>query len=138
MHLYRECTDIERALLKHITVAIEPKYIDSLKNEHIDLIEDDIPTVLQYLFSNHGRVPTRHVKDKEQEVLSTPFVPSDPMTTIFRPIEQLWSLAEIAKISYTESQIVDFGLQLIKIRRISKLPWVHGTKEPKKIKLGSF
>ena len=114
MHLYRECKDVERALLKHITVAVEPKYIDFLKNEHTDLIEDDIPTVLEYLFSNYGRVPTRQVKEKEQDVLNTPFVPSDPMITIFRPIEQLRTLAEIAKIPYTESQIIDFGLQLIK------------------------
>ena len=32
MHLYREYKDIERALLKYIIVAVEPKYIDSLKN----------------------------------------------------------------------------------------------------------
>ena len=36
------------------------------------------------------------------------------MVTIYRPIEQLKKLAEIARIPYTESQIVDFGLQLIK------------------------
>ena len=117
MNLYRECRDVERALMKHITVAVEPKYIDFLKNEHTDLIEEDIPTVLEYLFSNYGKVPTRQVKEKEQEVLSTPFVPSDPMITIFRPIEQLRNLAKIAKIPYTESQIVDFGIQLIKNTR---------------------
>ena len=39
------------------------------------------------------------------------------MVTIFRPIEQLRTLAEIAKIPYTESQIVDFGVQLIKSTR---------------------
>ena len=42
------------------------------------------------------------------------FVPSDPMVTIYRPIEQLRTLADIANIPYTESQIVDFGIQLIK------------------------
>ena len=88
-----------------------------MKNEHTDLIEDDIPTVLEYLFSNYGKVPTRQVKEKETEVLSTPFVPSDSLVTIFRPIEQLRKLAEIAKIPYTETQIVDFGLQLIKNTR---------------------
>ena len=47
-------------------------------------------------------------------MLATPFVPSDPMVTIYRPIEQLRKLAEIAKIPYTETQIIDFGIQLIK------------------------
>ena len=80
-------------------------------------MEDDIPTVLEYLFANYGKVPTRVVKEKELEVLATAFVPSDPMVTIFWPIEQLKKLAEIAKIPYTESQIVDFGVQLIKNTR---------------------
>ena len=115
--LYRECREVEKALVRHITTAIESKYLDYLKNPDTHLIEDDIPSVLQYLFDNYGKVPTRIVKEQEQEVLSTPFVPSDPMVTIFRPIEQLRTLAEIAKIPYTESQIVDFGVQLIKSTR---------------------
>ena len=89
MGVYRECREVERALMRHITTAVESKYIDFLKNDDTDLIDDDIPTVLTYLFSNYGKVPTRTVKDKEQEVLTTPFVPSDPMVTIYRPIEQL-------------------------------------------------
>ena len=117
MGVYRECREVERALMRHITTAVESKYIDFLKNDDTDLIDDDIPTDLTYLFSNYGNVPTRTVKDKEQEVFTTPFVPSDPMVTIYRPIEQLQKLAEIAGIPYTESQIVDFGIQLIKYTR---------------------
>ena len=72
---------------------------------------------MSFLFTNYGKVLTREVKEKEQEVLSTSFVPSDPMVTIYRPIGQLRTLAEIAKIPYTESQIVDILLQLIKNTR---------------------
>ena len=115
--LYRECREVERALMRHITTAVEPKYIDSLKNEDTDLVEEDISTVLDFLFTHYGKVPTREVKEKEHEVLATPFIPSDPMVTIYRPIEQLRILAEIAKIPYTEFQVVDFGLQLVKNTR---------------------
>ena len=76
MNLYRECREVERALLRHVTTAVEAKYIDSLKNDDTDLIEDDLPTVLEFLFSSYGKVPTATVKEKEQEVLATPFVPS--------------------------------------------------------------
>jgi hypothetical protein len=117
MGIYRECREVERALLRHITTAVESKYIDSLKNDDTDLIEEDIPSVLSYLFSNYGKVPTRVVKEKEQEVLTTSFVPSDPMITIYRPIEQLRTLADITGIPYTETQVVDFGVQLIKSTR---------------------
>ena len=96
---------------------LEPKYIAFLKDQDKDLIEDDPPTVLRYLFDNYGKVRTKVVKEKEQEVFLTPFVPSDPMVTIFRLIEQLRTLVEIAEIPYAVSQIVGFGLQLIKNTR---------------------
>lgn len=138
LNLYRECREVEKALLRHITTAVEPKFIDFLKNEDTDLIEDDIPTVLAYLFSNHGKVPTSVVKEKEQEVLATPFVPSDHMVTIYRPIEQLKTLAEIAGIPYTETQIVDFGVQLIKKTKISKQPSESGIRKLMTKNLGKF
>ena len=92
--------------MRHITTAIESRYIGYLKNEHTDLIEDYIPTVIRFLFTNYGNVPTRAVKEEEQEVLTTPFIPSDPNGIIYSPIEQLRTLAEIAGIPYTESQVV--------------------------------
>ena len=55
-------------MLKHAITAIEGKYIDSSKTEDTNLINDDIPTVLQHLFDNYGTVPTSAVKEKEQEV----------------------------------------------------------------------
>ena len=81
--LYRECKEVERAFIRHITVTIEAKYINFLETEDSDLVEDDIPTILEYLFTNYGKVSTRLVKEKKHEVLSTLFVPSDPMVTIF-------------------------------------------------------
>ena len=135
---YRECREVEKALLRHITTAVESRYIDFLKNEDTDLVEDDIPTVLTYLFTNYGKVPTREVKEKEREVLDTSFVPSDPMVTIYRPIEQLRTLAQIAKIPYTESQIVDFGIHLIKNTRDFETAlgeWNRKTSEDKTWKI---
>ena len=38
------------------------------------------------------------------------------MVTIYRSIEQIRIVAETAQIPYTESQVVDFGLQSIKNR----------------------
>ena len=66
VNLYRECREVERALLRHITTAAESKYVDFLNNEDTDQIEDDIPTVLEFLFSSYGKVPTRTVKGKKR------------------------------------------------------------------------
>ena len=39
------------------------------------------------------------------------------MVTIYRPVEKLRTLAESAAIPYTDQQIIDFGLQIIKNTR---------------------
>ena len=36
--------------------AIEEKYLEVLTNKYTNLISVDIPTVLQYLFSNYSKV----------------------------------------------------------------------------------
>ena len=50
---YRECKNVEKALLRHIQGAVEDRYIEHLVNEDTGLIEDDIPTVLEFLFTNY-------------------------------------------------------------------------------------
>ena len=45
--VYCKCKNVEKALQRHIQDAIEDKYLESLINEDTQLIQDDIPTVLQ-------------------------------------------------------------------------------------------
>mmetsp|Transcript_14780 Transcript_14780/g.21115 ORF Transcript_14780/g.21115 Transcript_14780/m.21115 type:complete len:393 (+) Transcript_14780:111-1289(+) len=112
--IYRECKNIEKALLWHLQGAIEDRYIEHLTNDDTGLIDDDIPTVLDYLLANYGKVSLEEVKEKEAEVLSITFNPADPMVTIYWPIKQLKKLAKLAKIPYSPEQLLEFGLTLIK------------------------
>ena len=87
--LYRECKNVEKALLRHIQTAVEDKFIEFMVDEDTGLIEDEIPIVLEYLITNYGKVTSDKVKQLESDVLSISFNPADPMVTIYRPIEQL-------------------------------------------------
>ena len=115
--LYRECKNVEKALLRHIQTALEEKYLEAMVDEDTGLIEEDIPTVLDYLFATYGKVTAEEVKNKESEVLSISFNPADPLVTIFRPIEQLQKKATEAGIPYTPQQLLEFGLSLIRNTR---------------------
>ena len=87
--LYREYKNVEKSLLRHMQTVVEYKFIEFMVDEDTGLIEDNIPTVLEYLFTNYGKVTTEEVTQMESEVLSLSFNPTDPMITIYRPIEQL-------------------------------------------------
>ena len=112
--LYLECKNVEKALMRHTQDAIEGKYIDSLVDEYTNLITGDIPVVLSYLFYNYGKVRSDEVAEKEAEVMSLTWQPSDPMVILTRPLEQLKKLAVQAHMPYTDCQILQKGLQLIR------------------------
>ena len=82
---------------------IKEKYIEHLVNEDTGLIEQDIPTVLEYLPTNYDKIPPEEVKQKEAEVLSISFNPSDPTVLLYRLIEPLQKLATYAGILYSEA-----------------------------------
>ena len=54
-------------MLRHIQEAIEDKYIESLVHEYTNLLIDDIPTTIKYLFYNYSKVRSEKVAQKEAE-----------------------------------------------------------------------
>ena len=110
---YYECKNVEKALQRHVQDAIEDKYLESLVDKDTQLIQDDIPTVLQFLFNAYGKIPPEEVKQKETDLRTTTFNPADPMIIQYNPIEKLHKMAEAANIAYTENQILDIGLTVI-------------------------
>ena len=88
LRVYRECNNVKKALLRHIQGALKEKYVEHLINKDTGLINDDIPTVLEYLLNSYGKVPSEEVKEREAEVLNISFNPADAMVTIYQSIEQ--------------------------------------------------
>ena len=113
MCVYWECKNVEEALLRCVQNDLEHKYIEPLLNDDTGLIEDNLPTVLTYLETICGKVPSEEVKEKESEVLAMSFNPADPMVVLYHPIEQLQKLAAAAGIPYSSAQQLELGLALI-------------------------
>ena len=94
---FNQCRDVERALLCYIQDAIEERYVEALVDEHTNLITMDIPDVLTYLFTTYGKVCSEEVTERDQEVMSTPWTPTDPLVLLTRPLEQLQKLSDQAQ-----------------------------------------
>ena len=52
---YYERKNVERALQRHVQDAIEDKYLESLVDKDTQLIQDNIPTVPQFLFNAYKK-----------------------------------------------------------------------------------
>ena len=116
---------MEKALQRHIQDAIEDKYLESLIDEDTQLINDDVPAVLKYLFDTYGKVPSKEVKQKELEIRTMTFHPADPMVLLYNQIDKLKTMAESADILYTEAQLLDMGLTVIRNTRDFKKALGH-------------
>ena len=64
MRVYREYNNVEKSLLRHTQNTVESKYMKHLINEDTGLIEDDLPSVLQYLFTRYIKVPSEKAKQR--------------------------------------------------------------------------
>ena len=60
--LYRECKNEDKALLHHIQTAVEERFVEFMVDNDTGLIEEDVPTVLEYLFITYGKVTAEEVK----------------------------------------------------------------------------
>ena len=59
--LYLEYENVEKALMRHTQDTIQEKYLESLVDKYTNLILDNVPTVLDYLFYNYGKVWSNEV-----------------------------------------------------------------------------
>ena len=115
--LYLECKNVEKCLQRHIQDALEDKYIEPLVDEHTNLLTDDIPTIMNYLLYNYGKVRSEEVSEKEAEIMAMIWQPSEPLVLLTRPLENLQKLAKQANIPFTDKQILEKGLTLIRRTR---------------------
>ena len=136
--LYRECKNVKQSLLQHIQTAVDEKYIEFMVNEDTGSMEDNVPTVLYYLFMTYRKVTAEEVKDLENSCLNISFNPADPMITIFCSIKQLQVKAIEAGIPYTEAQLLKFGLSLIRNTCDFEKLWGNGMQRVYQTKFGKI
>lgn len=112
--LFHETVGLENALKKLIQDALDPKYLEELIDTDTRLILDDIPTILDHLFAMYGYIDSDTVTDEEEEIKNMPFSVSDPLTRLYKAIENLDQLSRAAQEPKTEKQRLSIGLKVLK------------------------
>ena len=100
--------------MKQITSTIEPRFIKELKNAHTDSITQPMHQVLTFLITRYGNVDSRRLKQEEDKVRNFSWNIIDPPVVIFNLIEDLEIIAEAAMNAKSDTQLVNYGLDLIR------------------------
>ena len=81
--------------------ALEPNYIENLRNTNSNFVIISVHGVLTHLFMKYGKVSAEYVVDIDQKVTTLQYDVSDPLVTVYNEIEELARLATAASNPYT-------------------------------------
>ena len=114
MALYHETINIENALKKQISESVEELYLEELRDPTTNTILATVPFILNHLITNYGEIEPDTLSEKEQLVRKMQFTVSDPFTKLWKQIEDIGQLSTAENSPYTQNQLVNIALHVIK------------------------
>ena len=93
---------------------IDTVYIKTLRNRSANKIQVDVSMVLSYLFTTYGTTETEVLRECKLKIREMAYDLMEPLVTIYDKIEELEHLKIAAVHLYPQSQIVSYGLTIIK------------------------
>ena len=113
LRLFNECNNVEQALRQQIIKAVDDLYLMALRNRQTNTIDVTIPVILDYLFTNHGRVTPAMLHHGEKQVKEMYYDPQHPVDVIFNKVEDLLDLSIAARADFTEQQLINIVYVLL-------------------------
>ena len=114
IRLFRETIDVEKALIKQIVAAVEPKYLKNLRDANSNAINVPVHAVLTHLFNRYGEVNADTLMDIEDKTKVMEYNLVDPLIVVFNEIEELSRLGTAADNPFSDKQLVQISLKIIK------------------------
>ena len=114
IRVFHEVTNLQKAITKQILKAIYPVYIKTLRDRSTNIIQVDVPTVLGYLFTIYGTIEPEVLMECELKVREMAYDLMHPLISIYDEIEELEYLGVNVFNPYPMSQLVSYGITIIK------------------------
>ena len=111
--LFREVLGVERALIQQIVTAVEAKYLKALRNSVTNKITKTIPEIFHYLFETYGDVSPQELKALTSQVEALHFPPNEPVDTVFTEIDDLATIAELARAPISDQQKINMAYLIL-------------------------
>lgn len=104
VRVFREVMGVENALKQQLIKAVDPTYLDAIR-DHItyDLI-GDLQENLHFLLTTYGKVTPETLAEEYEKVIATTYNSSLPIDTIFNSVRDLSELANAANVPYSAQQ----------------------------------
>ena len=113
LRIFREVQGVDQALRQQIATAIEPQYLEAIRNTTTGRIALPVRDILRHLYSVYGRVTPQKLQDRESAVRQMVYDPVNPIDGIFTAIDELVQYADAANTPYTQAQIINLAYIIV-------------------------
>ena len=105
---------MKKIITKQIVKANDPIYLKMRCSRATNTVEIDVPMVFSYLFTTYGTIEPEVLREHELKVHEMVYEFMDPIISLYNEIEELGHLGHALKNAFSISQIVNYGLTIIK------------------------
>ena len=113
LRVFKETTGVETALKQQVVAAVEPQYLEVLRDTMTGKLNSMIADVIKHLFDVYGRVTPQTLFEQEQKVHQMIYDPQHLIDGIFTAIDELANYAEAASMPYTQPQCINLAYRIL-------------------------
>jgi len=86
-------------------------------DEYSNLLTEDIPAIIEYLYYKYGKVRSEEVTQKDSQIIAIDWQPSDSLILLTCPIKNLQKLEKQVGIPYIDKQLLEKDFAFIRNTR---------------------
>ena len=109
LRVFRECQGVEAALQQMLVLAIDPIYLEAIRDINTNAIGLPIYDIIKYLYDTYGDISPETLEEERQKTNQLTYDPALPVDIIFTKIVAFTNLAEAASSPLSQKQCIDFA-----------------------------
>ena len=107
--IYNEVQAVEHTLRTQLIQAIEPEYLQALRNTHTDMINESIVDIITFLISTYGQITDAEMFHREQALTSMTYDAMQPVDVVFNSVDKFAGLAELQQSPLDDKRKIQFA-----------------------------
>ena len=111
--VFREMIGVENALKQQIVAAVEPQYLQAMRDPVTGKLKGTIAEMIKHLLDVYGQVTPQTLFEQEQKVQQMIYDPQHPIDGVYTAIDELVNYSEAARVPYSQAQCINLGYRII-------------------------
>jgi hypothetical protein len=112
LRIWREYQATDKALKQLLLQAVDPMYVQPLRNRLTGFAAVTTRAILDHLYTKYGRISPQDLEANDKR-FKTAYDPAQPIETLFEQVSRAMDLADAAGAPYTPEQILNNAYSLV-------------------------